>query len=63
MALVLYIYGFLGLRKHKKGKPVEGQKHIFAISFMIFFIFLVFGVFQNVGNDMCMQEVTCMCRK
>ena len=42
------------LRKHKKGKPAE-RKHVFGV--FGFFLFFVFLVFQDVGNDLYMQEM------
>ena len=48
---------FACLEKHKIRTSGKG-KHVFVV---FGFLFFVFSVFQDVGNDMRMQEVICTC--
>ena len=54
-------YGF-SLEKHKGGNQQKGKTCFCCFAYFDFF-FSVFGVFQDVGNDMYIREAICMCRK
>ena len=57
--VVFMVFAFLG--KHKIKTSGKG-KHVFVV-FGFFDFFCVFFVFQDIGNDMYMQEGICACEE
>ena len=48
---------FFCLEKHKKGKPAEKENMFCSFHFDDFFVFVVFGIFQDARSKMRMQEM------